>query len=144
MNETNIWSSLEFVVTRKMNTNMNVNVKPAINNCASEWAIVWEPLARIIGTQHVLIYLMNDAHEVRQWKPASAFKMIVNSTSFLRDVQGLIAPIYFSILVLQPAVHYVKGQLAEPSNCSHTITQHIVFKYACLLSVNSFQTVWGS
>jgi hypothetical protein len=48
-----------------MITNSNVNVKPAINDCASERAIVWEPMALVIGTQHVLINLMNDAHEVR-------------------------------------------------------------------------------
>jgi hypothetical protein len=53
-------------VTEEMNTNVNVNVKPAINSCAGERAIIWEPLARIIGTQHVLINLINDAHEVRQ------------------------------------------------------------------------------
>jgi hypothetical protein len=47
---------------KKINTNLNGNLKLAISNCASERAIVWEPLARIIGTQHVLINLMNDAH----------------------------------------------------------------------------------
>jgi hypothetical protein len=47
---------------------INANVEPEISNCVCELTIVWEPLARIIGTQHVLINLTNVTHELRQIK----------------------------------------------------------------------------
>jgi hypothetical protein len=50
-----------------MKTNINVTAGLTVNNCSLlEGTIVWEPVSRIIGTQHLLVGLMNDAHKVRK------------------------------------------------------------------------------
>lgn len=99
MFEISNWSNLKFAVTVTLTAasgkwvqTLTLMYKWKSIRVLAKRPIVWETLASLIGTQYVLINLTNDALQVRQREPASAFKMRVNSISFLCDVHGLIAP----------------------------------------------------
>jgi hypothetical protein len=106
--------------------------------------IVWETLASLIGTQHVLVNLTNDALEVRQRVPVSEFKMRVNSISFLCDVHGLIAAPFIPASSCSTSRALCKGTAVG----SHQLFPHNYTTYRLQICTpsfgNAFQTVWGS